>query len=152
MARATRKQVEDAQATIADQLRDLPENFLMCRDPAFGHDWKPTRGFHAIPVAQIGRKMANLARIETCARCKGIKTEKFVVNQYDLIEKVTQSIDYEEGYLMKNTGVPRGVKRSSLVWTENYRRTMEQVAEAAEGGKKKSSKSNVTPLRKKKSA
>lgn len=139
MARRTRRQVEEAQATIADQLQDLPDNFLQCRDPGFGHTWQKFKGFHAVPVKQVrrGSRVANLARQEKCAVCKAVKTERFMVNASDQIEKVSQSIDYEEGYLMSNTGVPRGVKRSTLVWTENYRRSMEEVAEAARGGRGK---------------
>ena len=147
MARRTRRQVEEAQATIANQLQDLPDNFLQCRDPGFGHTWKKHRGFHAIPVKQVrrGSKVANLARQEKCEVCEAVKTERFMVNASDQIEKVSQSIDYEEGYLMSNTGVPRGVKRSTLVWTENYRRSMDKVAEAARGGRGK-----VVPISKRK--
>jgi hypothetical protein len=156
MARSSKRQVEQAQATIADQLQGISDEYLECRDPGFGHDWKKTRGFHAIPVKQVrrGSRVANLARVETCARCTAVKTERFVINAYDQIEKVSQSTDYPDGYLMSGTGVPRGVKRSTLVWTENYRRAMEEVAEAAEGSKRRSSKSvsKVTPIRSRRKA
>lgn len=148
MPRSSIRQIEDAQSEIAGRLEELSDTFLECRDPGFGHDWKKTIGFHVIPVRQVGRRTANLARIETCARCGTEKTERFIVNQYDRIEKVSQSNSYPEGYLLSGTGVPRGVKRSTLVWTENYRRSMTQVAEAIEKGGKTRAKSKVTPIRK----
>ena len=146
MARRTRKQIEEVQVAIADQLKNLPANYLDCRDPGLRHQWDLTQDFHAIPVAQIGRKMANLARTETCQRCGAVKTEKFIVNVYDQIEKVSQGIDYPEGYLLSG-GIPRGVKRSTVVWTANYQRAMEAVAEGARGGKGK-----VVPLSKRRKA
>lgn len=151
MPRSTRRAVEEAQDVISSHLEGLTDEFLECRDPGFGHDWKKSKGFHVIPVKQIGRKVANIAREEICARCGTVKTERFIINEYDRLEKVGQSNSYPEGYLMSGTGVPRGVKRSTLVWTENYRRAMAEVAEAAETGKKpvKGSRgAKVTPLRK----
>lgn len=142
MGRSTRKQVEAAQAEISAQLTHLPDNFLDCRDPGLRHQWVKTKDFYVVPVKQLGRKVANLEREETCARCETVKTEHFIVNKNDLLEKVGQVYSYPEGYLMSNAGVPRGVKRSSAVWGENYNRAMA----AAASGTRKSSK--VTPIRK----
>lgn len=147
MPRSARRVIEDAQATIAERLSGLPDDFLECRDPGFGHDWKKSKGFHVIPVERIGRKVANIAREEVCARCGTVKTERFIINEWDRLEKVGQSNTYPDGYLMSGTGVPRGVKRSTLVWTENYRRAMSEIAEAAETGK--APKGNVTRMRRK---
>lgn len=65
---------------------------------------------------------------EVCARCETRKTERFIVGRHG-IEKVGQHYDYPDGYLMGDSGVPRGVKRSSIVWAENYRRSIHAAIE-----------------------
>lgn len=141
MSRRQSKRVLDAQTVIAQQMEKLPDNFLDCRDPGLRHKWERESDFHVIPVTEVGRRRANLARVEVCERCGTRKVERFAVNAGDLLEKVSQHYEYPEGYLMAGVGVPRGLKRSSVVWSENYRRAMEKVATGLKGG-------SVTPLRK----
>jgi hypothetical protein len=69
MARRSKAEVEAAQVEIAEAFEALPENFLECRDPGLRHQWDKTADFHAIPAQQVGRKLANLGRTETCLRC-----------------------------------------------------------------------------------
>ena len=128
MPRTTQAQREAAQVDIAEQFKDLPNEYMECRDPGIRHSWEKVTDFHVIPAEQVGRKLANLARSEECTRCGSVKTEKFVLVD-GRIRKVGQSTVYAEGYLLSNTGVPRGVKRSEVVWSENYRRAMEAAAE-----------------------
>lgn len=143
MARLTKAERNEIQTEITHQMSSMPANFLDCRDPGLRHKWERKTGFHVIPVAQVGRKTANLARQEFCERCTAVKTEKFIINADDMLEKVTQGIEYPEGYLM--VGVPRGVKRSTSVWTAQYRRDMEKIAEDANS-------SNVRPIKRQQKA
>lgn len=136
MGRTTRAQRDAAQIDIAEAFEALPENFLDCRDPGIRHQWDKTADFHAIPAEQVGRKLANLARTEECLRCGAVKRERFILVD-GRIRKVSQSTDYPDGYLLSGTGVPRGVKRSEVVWSENYRRATEKMAQQANGRKTK---------------
>lgn len=139
--RRTKAELAEIQSTISDQLDAMPDAYLVCRDPGLRHKWDLVTNFHAIPVKMVGRKRANLERISACQRCNVRKVERFIVNSDDLIEKVSQNYDYSEapGYLMSGIGVPRGLKRSNVVWSANYRRAMEKVAEQASSGKGSSS-------------
>lgn len=108
-------------------MQELDDRFLECRDPGLRHLWRRTSDFHVVPVVQMGRKLANLARSTSCDRCGTRKVERFIVNGEGFIEKIGTHYDYPEGYLLKGIGAPRGVKRSSVVWTENYRRAMKTI-------------------------
>lgn len=128
--RPTRAERDAAQREIADQFQALPEEFLDCRDPGLRHQWHKTKDFHVIAVEKIGTRVANLGREETCLRCGTVKREKFAVGK-SVIVKVSQTYDYPEGYTI--SGVPRGVKRAEVVWSENYRRAMEGIADNLNG-------------------
>lgn len=130
MGRMTKAERDAAQVDIAEALEAMPENYLECRDPGLAHQWDKTTDFHPIPAEQVGRKLANLGRDETCLRCGAVKKERFILVD-GRIRKVSQSTDYPPGYLM--SGVPRGVKRSEVVWSENYRRATEKIADKANG-------------------
>ena len=132
MVRSTQRQIEDAQREIAAAFTALPDNYMDCRDPGIRHSWEKVTDFHVIPAEQVGRKLANLGRTETCQRCGTTKMEMFILID-GRIRKVGQRMDYAEGYLLTGTGVPRGVKRSEVVWSENYRRAMEAAADNLNG-------------------
>jgi hypothetical protein len=130
--RRTAAQLAEAQKEIAGRMKALPENYLDCRDPGIRHAWMVDNNFHQVPQvkATSSGSLKMLSRIESCGRCGCVKIEFFSVTSGG-IEKVSQKYEYPEGYLMP--GVPRGVKQSTVVWQENYRRAMQKVARAARG-------------------
>lgn len=142
MPRMSKAALANVQSVIAEKLDQMPAEYLDCRDPGLKHKWDRETGFHVIPVTQVGRKIANLQRIEACERCGVRKIERFIVNRDDLIEKIGQHYDYSNapGYLMEGVGAPRGLKRSNIVWTAQYKRDMAKVAAQASEGK-------VTPIK-----
>lgn len=125
--RTTVEQVKQAEKDISKRLRTLPENFLDCRDPGIRHAWMKDLDFHVIEARaeRGGAKAIMLGRVEICDRCGCVKEEKFIVGRSG-IEKIGQKYIYPDQYLIP--GVTRGVKKSSVVWQENYRRAMERVA------------------------
>ena len=129
--RRTKAELNAIQEQVAERLRQQPTSFVYCRDPGIRHAWMIENDFHDIPITQVGRRLAMLGRDEVCARCNTVKRETFVVQKGGVIEKVSTSYDYPDGYQM--AGVPRGVKRSTIIYQENYRRAMEAVANAAAG-------------------
>ena len=116
---------------VKARVKNLPANFLDCRDPGLRHKWDKTADFHVIKMATTGKKIEALGRTETCERCGSVKQERFIVGQNG-IEKVGHSYDYPEGYLLP--GIPRGVMPSTVIYQENYRRANEAAALQAAGG------------------
>lgn len=116
---------------VQQRVKNLPPNYLDCRDPGLRHQWDKTADFHVIKMATTGRKIEGLGRTETCLRCGCVKNERFIVTKHG-IEKVGHSYDYPEGYLLP--GIPRGVMPSTVIYQENYRRALEVVALEASGG------------------
>ena len=70
----------------------------------------------------------DIRRELTCMRCQTVRHEHYVHSTYGL-EKTGQSYSYPEHYQMK--GVPRGVKPSAIIQDEQYRRSMERIAQLA---------------------
>jgi hypothetical protein len=87
-----------------------------------------TRSSRANQAKRCGSACGHVAG----SSCGAVKHERFILLD-GRIRKVSQSTDYPDGYLLSGTGVPRGVKRSEVVWSENYRRAMESVAEKVNG-------------------
>jgi hypothetical protein len=139
MASTTRKKPGlKASAEVAKKVKGLTDQFLDCRDPGLRHAWVRENDFHVIKMATTGRrKIEALGRTEVCGRCGTVKNERFI-NGTGGIEKVGQSYDYPQGYLMP--GIPRGVTPSTIVYQEQYRRTMERVAGAARGQREHASR------------
>lgn len=117
--------------TIKKKVQNLSDQFLDCRDPGLRHAWMRENDFHTIPLEQAGKKLAALGREEVCMRCGTVKRERFVVLPGGVLEKISQSYEYPEGYLMP--GIPRGVTPSVVVYQEQYRRAMEAAANAKRG-------------------
>lgn len=122
-----------ATAEVEVKIKGMSDTFLDCRDPGLRHAWVRENDFHVIKMASAGRrKIEALGRTEVCGRCGTVKNERFVVEKTG-IEKIGQSYDYPQGYLMP--GIPRGVTPSVIVYQEQYRRTMERVARAPRGAR-----------------
>ena len=124
---------------LVRSLSHLDDQFLDCRDPSLGHDWKKIEDFHVVPATTTGRKTTHVARKFQCKRCSRpnsptIKTERYIVVRREgaeRLERISVGIEYVEGYLLP--GVPRGVKPAEIVRAEQYRRAMERAVKAKRG-------------------
>lgn len=115
-----------AAADLANALMELPDNWVMCRD--MRHAWSVLEDFH-VHIAQ-GQKIQELRRVLHCLRCQTLRIEIYHVGRYGL-DKVRQHYTYPDNYQIK--GVPRGVKPQSIVQQEQYRRSMERIANSSQG-------------------
>lgn len=110
---------------LAEALKVLPDNWVVCRDVR--HAWSVLNDFHVVGTA------ADIQRELVCMRCETVRYETYLRQRNGTLEKTGQSYQYPGGYQIP--GVPRGVKPSSIVQQEQYRRAMERVAGAARGEK-----------------
>lgn len=110
---------------LRENLQRLPEQWVQCRDMM--HAWAVLNNFHA--VGKITRSSIILREL-VCMRCETVRREEYQLTKIGL-EKVHQAYSYPTGYQIP--GVPRGVKPKAIVQQEQYRRAMEQVANAAVG-------------------
>lgn len=129
MPRATRD-MTTAHREITKRVKKLSDTFIDCRDPGLRHAWMRENDFHVVAMQTVGKKIEALGRDEVCMRCGTVKHEKFIVGRNG-IEKTGQSYEYPQGYAMP--GVPRGVKPSTVIHQEQYRRAMERAAKAEAG-------------------
>lgn len=121
-----------ATAEVAARFTTLPDNFLDCRDPGLRHAWMRLNNFHVVGKQRkdgIGI-VQDVRRESVCGRCEAVKTEHFYMSKTGLT-KYRNSYHYQEGYLL--AGIPRGVTPSLVIYQEQYRRAMEEVAHAAAG-------------------
>lgn len=132
---AARKPRIDRKAAeqLSDSLTRLPDSYLACRD--MKHAWEVTNDYHVVDEMKGGRKVVDIRRVLACARCvdenTGLPTqrvERYIFTAWGL-EKVGQAYIYPSNYQLH--GQPRGVKPSSLIYGEQYRRTLEKVASDA---------------------
>lgn len=118
----------EAAKTLRNGLRKLPDNFMACRD--MKHAWMVEHDFFVEPQAVEGRNIKSIRRILICGRCETRRHERYIQGKYGL-DKLSQWYENPENYQIP--GVPRGVKSSSVIQQESYRRAMEKVAHAARG-------------------
>ncbi len=119
----------EAREMLQSALQKLPDNRLFCR--GLRHAWEVDDNFHA--YKQHGSSLIHLRRTFKCMRGCGVRViEIFVVVKHG-IERTARYTDYSlaEGYLIP--GIPRGVKPLTIIQQEQYRRAMEQAANAARG-------------------
>lgn len=122
----TRRYARDQRAAdaLATALTGLPDDWVMCRD--MRHAWTVVNDFHV--TDRRGKRIMMIARELGCMRCATLRKENYVHNGYGL-DKVSQHYVYPDGYQMK--GVPRGVKPQAIIQEEQFRRTMERLADSA---------------------
>ena len=129
MIMASRKKYdsdEQAAANLATALMGLPDNWVICRD--MRHAWDVLVDFHVTEGTK--RVIQEVRRELMCLRCETQRLETYHLGRFGL-EKVAQHYRYPEHYQIK--GVPRGVKPQSIIQQEQFRRSMERVAESAKG-------------------
>lgn len=129
----TKDEIAEAQAKVAEGLKQLPENFLDCRD--LKHSWQKQANYrpreqHMEPgTGQVKTRVSPLLyRNLVCTRCGTGRTDVIYARTY---ERLSVSYTYPENYQMP--GVPRGVKSSTILRQESVRRAMEEVANAQPG-------------------
>lgn len=128
MARAKHAENKQMEAAVGA----LPSQYLDCRDPGLRHPWRLVNNLHVIEQTTEGRaKILYLGRTSECERCGCVKDERFIYTKNG-IEKQGHSYHYPEGYLLP--GIPRGVKPSTIIYQEQFRRAMENAALEAAGG------------------
>lgn len=126
------KKDREAAALLAEQLKDLPDNFLMCRDMM--HAWDIETNFHVHERSRFGKPVTVIRRVLFCVRCatpegdRVTKVQDYIQRKYGL-EKITTYYRYQPGYALHD--LPRGIKPSWIVQGEQYRRVMEAVADAS---------------------
>lgn len=117
------KQEIKALDKFRDGLRDLPDNWVLCRD--MRHAWEILNDFHV--VATPGGS-SDIRRELVCVRCETVRRESFENNLYGL-NKTSVAYIYPEKYMIH--GVPRAVPLQAAVRQEQYRRAMERIALAS---------------------
>lgn len=119
-----------ARKTLEQALTVLPDHYIACRDVR--HAWSTENDFHVYQQAQEkGRRTMHIARDLVCMRCGTLRHEVYIATRNAGLEKISQSYEYPEAYAIP--GVPRGVKPSSIIQQEAWRRAMERVANAHQG-------------------
>ena len=117
---------------VVKRFTALSDDYLDCRDPAMGHDWKRLNDFHTVDTWMAsGNLVTDIRREFLCKRCGGVKTEHFYMTRSEGLFKYRNSYAYPEGYLLP--GIPRGVTPSRIIHQEQYARAMRKVAGAAKG-------------------
>lgn len=111
-------------------LKELPDEFFVCRD--IRHKWDITQDYHEVPYSHAGRKLQALRRVLTCGRCGGTRVQHFLNGRYGLT-KLSDVASRPPGYSIH--GVPRGVKHTSIIQQESYRRAMERATGAPRGAR-----------------
>jgi hypothetical protein len=121
-----------ARRDLEKALEGVDERYLYCRDPGIRHPWEVVVDFHVITDTQEGsRRLPIVARDSVCSRCGTQKQERFYATKNRGLEKYANHYTYPEDYQL--AGVPRGVKPSSVIWQEGYRRSLEKAVGAAKG-------------------
>lgn len=115
---------EEAATRLSEALKDLPDNWVMCRDVK--HAWSVEEDFHV--SLHKGSVIQEIQRILVCLRCGTKRRERYTPTKIFGLHKVGNAYEYPDNYQIH--GVPRGVKPQWLVQGEQYRRTMLRLAEA----------------------
>jgi hypothetical protein len=111
---------KDEPPPIEDQIHDMDENLLACRD--LRHAWSIETSYHAVAVEGGARGGKYLERRLACLRCDTHRVELVRIHP-SWIERISVYYVYPEGYQIK--GVRRGDDVQGIVRMEQYRRVME---------------------------
>lgn len=113
-------------ASITNQLLDMSENLLACRD--MRHAWAVESDFH-VHRASRGR-IQEVRRILACMRCAAVeRIETYGPARHGGLEKLRQHYKYdpEKHYIIK--GVPQGTKPTEIARSIMFERVMARLAE-----------------------
>lgn len=133
MARSTQKELDEAQVRIAEGLKKLPEQYVECRGML--HAWEVLNDFRM--TGQHGQRGPRFLRRDLqCMRgCGVVRHDTFLLRFHRgeplISEKLHSSYTYPDDYQIP--GIPRGVKRHTIVYQEQFRRAMEHAGGAVPG-------------------
>ena len=113
----TKKREPAPPAPIEDQVHDLGENILMCRD--MRHAWMVEVPYFRIDVDGGVRGALYVERAIACMRCDTKRVEMYRVHETRL-ERLRVHYRYPEGYMVR--GVKRSDRVQEMVRHEGYRR------------------------------
>lgn len=130
--KSTRQELEEAQIRIAEGLKKLPEQYIECRGML--HAWEVLNDFRLTSANVPGPRF--LRRDLRCMRgCGVVRHDTFLLRfqrgEPIISEKLHSHYSYPDDYQMP--GIPRGVKRSTIIWQESFRRAMENAGGAVPG-------------------
>lgn len=108
-------------ARVQRAYADMPDEFLLCRDPAIKHRMNTVNDLH--PHTWGGDPRFLIARDMECERCGTTRKDVFEVEK-DTVTKIRSSYHWPAGYLIH--GVVQGIKPSVLVYTEMYQRVQDR--------------------------
>lgn len=89
------KKVESGPAPLDEQIRNLPPEFLRCRD--ISHDWSVPKGFFKVEVEGGVRGALYVEREVHCRSCGTVRVELFRVHDR-WMEKLSYRYAYPKGY------------------------------------------------------
>lgn len=120
--------------TLAGALQTLPDEYLICRGQR--HRFNLEEDFHvptsATLVGRQARAAGDIERHFRCERCEVLRIERYQRVPDGLVPMGGALYrEYPDGYQLVGLGIPRGVKPSGVVQSEEFRRSMSKVAKAA---------------------
>jgi len=120
--------------TLANALETLPDEYLICRGQR--HRFNLEEDFHVPTSATlVGRQAKAAGDIERhfrCERCEVLRIERYERTRDGIVPAGGALYrEYPDGYVLSGLGIPRGVKPSGVVQSEEFRRSMSKVAKAA---------------------
>lgn len=111
-----------ARSHLAQQLRELPDAFVACRD--LQHAWDTATGFYMEDYVYAGVEQQRVVRRMTCVRCGTERTDRFKIVDNGLV-KTRSDYRYAEGYQFPaSEKFPPGTKPLSVVRAESLRRSL----------------------------
>lgn len=118
--------------TLANALEGLPDAYLICRGQR--HRFNLEEDFHVPTSATlVGRRATAAGDIERhfrCERCEVLRIERYERTRDGIVPSGGALYrEYPDGYQLVGLGIPRGVKPSGVVQSEEFRRS--KVAKAA---------------------
>lgn len=137
---------------IFDQIQEMPEKFLACRDLA--HTWKIVSTYRAVDSRREegkrprGGNYVYAERNLLCTRCGMKRSDAFRITSargHTVLQRIQPHYDQPPGYALKGVGKRKGLP--DIVRGEMFERELAKIPPPKRGRPKKES-NNVTPIKK----
>lgn len=117
-----------AEKRVAAELKELPEQFLICRD--LRHSWEVAMPFTDVTVDGLDNAVERTLR---CARCGTRRTDLYIKKQRTStsvrrLVRVRSTYAYPKHYQMRMYDSPPNLRVGQLVRYETFRRALNAVA------------------------
>ena len=113
-------------AKVAAALSTMPDEYLLCRDPAYKHRMNIVNDMHLHEGRGKYADVVMYARDNECERCGTKRKDVFLCYTDDTVEKIRSSYQYPKDYMI--LGVVQGIKPSVLIYTEMMERVKARQA------------------------